>query len=140
MSIWELSRCPSSERFAVASLTDPDRLAAYKDALSNWQFGDGSSNSYIRFELSETAYKWVKTNLGDITLKELGRLMHEHVNNGGEIDEQPETRPEWDEHDFHWDLRFEINGVPTYFETRLSYRLPIVLDESSIVVVNIHAP
>ena len=131
---------PFIERLAVASLTDPDRLAAYKDALSNWQFGDGSWTSYIRFELSETAYKWVKANLGDITLKELGRLMHEYVDGGGDIDEQPETRPEWSEFEFHYDLRFEINNVKVYFETRLSYRLPVIPDESSIIVVNIHAP
>lgn len=66
--------------------------------------------------------------------------MHEYVDNEGDIDEQPETRPEWDEYDFHWDLRFEINGTKTYFETRLSYRLPVETDDSFIIVVNIHAP
>lgn len=122
------------------TLDDPDRLAAYKDALSNWNFGDGGTNSYIRFELNEQAYKWIKAKIGDITLKELGRLMFEYVDKGGVIDEQPETRPEWSEYEFHWDLRFEVNGVPVYIETRLIYRRPIKLDESSILVVNIHAP
>ncbi len=124
----------------MAALTDPERLEAYKDALSNWRFGDGGSNSYIRFELNETAYKWLKNELGDPTLKELGRLMHEYVANGGEIDEQPETRPEWSEYDFHYDLRFKINNVRVYFETRLIFQRPIIPDESSIIVVNIHAP
>lgn len=119
----------------MAPLTNPERLKAYMDALSNWNY-DG----YVRFELNEQAYKWIKNELGQVTLKELGQLMHEYVDDGGVIDEQPETRPEWDEFDFHWDLRFEIDGVQTYFETRLSYRLPVAPDESSIVVVNIHAP
>jgi hypothetical protein len=65
--------------------------------------------------------------------------MHEYVAVGGEIDEVTEKRSEWrDLHEFHHDLRFEIQGVSVYIETRLIYRLPVVDDESSIIVVNIH--
>jgi hypothetical protein len=120
----------------LASLTDPDRLAAYKDALGNWRF-DG----YIQFDLTETAFEWVKRELEGITLKQIGRLMHEYVEAGGEIDEVRETRPVWsDQYEFHHDLRLSVQGKLVYIETRLHYRLPIVPDESWILVVNIHAP
>ncbi len=115
-------------------LTDPIRLAAYKDALANWNYSD-----YIQFDLAEQAYRWVRHTLDDIPLKEIGRLMFEYVQMGGEIDEVPETRPRWLDHEFHYDLRFAIQGQPVYIETRLNYRTPLVPDESWIFVVNIHA-
>jgi hypothetical protein len=118
----------------VPPLTDPDRLAAYKDALNNWNVTD-----YIQFELTEQAYRWIGRELGGIALKELGRLMYEHVAAGGEIDEVAETRPEWSgRYDFHHDLRLTVRGKPVYIETRLHYRLPVVADESWILVVNVH--
>jgi hypothetical protein len=74
-----------------------------------------------------------------IMLKEIGRLMHEYVMTGGEIDEVVEQRTEWrDLYEYHHDLRFEIQGVRVYIETRLIYKLPIIDDDSSIIVVNIH--
>jgi len=67
--------------------------------------------------------------------------MHEFVASGGEVDEVRETRSEWSsEHEFHHDLRFTIAEVAVYVETRLRYRLPLIVDESSILVVNVHAP
>ncbi|MBI3411560.1 MAG: hypothetical protein HY040_24795 [Planctomycetes bacterium] len=53
-------------------LTDPDRLAAYGDALQNWNVTD-----YIQFDLTEQAFRWVRREFGNISLKENGRLMHE---------------------------------------------------------------
>ncbi|MFM9964837.1 MAG: hypothetical protein ACKV2Q_26830 [Planctomycetaceae bacterium] len=61
-----------AREFPVSRLTDPTRLAAYKDALSNWNF-DGD----IQFELTEQAYRWIRHELGNITLKEIGRCMFE---------------------------------------------------------------
>ena len=120
----------------MAPLTDPTRLAAYKDALGNWRF-DG----YVRFdELTQSAYEWIKRELDGISLREIGRLMHEHVEAGGVVDEVRETRPEWPDERFHYDLRLTIQGVPVYIETRLRYWVPFVPDESWILVVNIHAP
>ena len=119
-------------------LTDPDRLAAYRDALRNWNFAD-----YIRFtgKLNEEAYRFVRQILG-ITEKDLGRLMYEHVAAGGEIDEVKETRPEWPEYKFHYDLVLTIRNKLVYIETRFEldthYRLPVVADEAWIEVVNIH--
>lgn len=119
----------------MAPLTDPDRLASYKDALSNWSY-----EGYIQFELTETAYEWVKRELSNLSLKEIGRLMFEYVEAGGEIDEVRETRLEWSDYEFHYDLRFSIQGNPIYIESRLNYRLPFKSDYSTILVVNIHVP
>ena len=58
---------------------------------------------------------------------------------GGEIDEQPETRPNWrEEFPFHHDLRLIIQNRRVYIETRLHYVVPFVPDDSWIDVVNIH--
>ena len=65
----------------MAPLTDNDRLRAYKDALANWSFTE-----FVRFELTESAYRWLRTQLDGVTTKELSRLMFEYVNSGGEID------------------------------------------------------
>jgi hypothetical protein len=119
----------------MARLTDPERLAAYQDALANWSF-DG----FIVFELNETAYAWIKRELENVSLKEIGRLMHEYIAAGGAIDEVPETRPEWSDYPFHYDLRLTIQNKPVYIESRLNYKLPVNPDESTILVVNIHAP
>jgi len=109
---------------------------AYKDALGNWRY-----HGYVQFELTETAYEWVKRELNNISLQEIGRLMYEHVVAGGEIDEVRETRPEWsDEYEFHYDLRFMIQDKHVYVETCLNCKLPFKPDQSTIIVVNIHAP
>jgi hypothetical protein len=115
-------------------LTDTTRLAAYKDALGNWNVTD-----YIQFELTEEAHRWIRAELGDITLKDIGRLMCEYVVAGGKIDEVTEARPEWsDRYEFHYDLRLTIRNKSVYIETRLNFRLPLVPDETWILVVNVH--
>lgn len=120
----------------MATLTDPERLAAYRDALKNWSY-----SGYVTFQLNETAYKWLKANIGDISLKELGKLMHQYVESGGEIDEVRETREPWvDDYEFHHDLRFEIDGTRIYIETRLVFRPPFQPDDAVVTVVNIHEP
>ena len=120
----------------MAPLTDPERLKAYCDAASNWQF-----KGFICFELSHSAHKYLRTKLEDISTKELGRLIAEFVSGGGEVDEVRETRKEWqDDYEFHYDLRFEIQGKRVYIETRLLFSPPFKPDNSSILVVNIHDP
>jgi hypothetical protein len=121
------------EGYRVPPLQDPGRLAAYRDALGNW-----ATTDYIRFELPERAQRWINVELGYVSAKEIGRLMYEFVEAGGEIDEVRE-RGEYD-YEFHYDLRFTINDRPVYIETRLDYRPPFVPDEPLIIVVNIHAP
>lgn len=117
-------------------LTDPTRLDAYRDALQNWKY-----TGYVQFELPDEAYRWIRRQLGAITLRDLARRMHEYVASGGVIDEVRETRPEWSgQYEFHHDLRLEVEDQSVYVETRLNYRLPLIADESWILVVNIHAP
>ncbi len=118
----------------MARLIDPDRLAAYLDALGNWSFTD-----YVQFNLTEHAQRWIERELGYITKKDIGRLMHEYVAAGGEIDEVRERRENYEkEHEFHHDLRLTIHAKRLYVETRLHLELPFVPDEPWIEVVNIH--
>ena len=121
----------------MAPLADPTRLQAYKDALANWIYSD-----YIQFELTEQSQRWTRTELDDISLQEIKRLMFEFVlEEGGEIDEQAETREQWsDQYEFHYDLRFRIQDKIVYLETRLNDWNPFVADNPWILVVNIHAP
>lgn len=99
----------------MARLTDPDRLAAYRDALNNW-----AVEGYVQFVLNDQAQQWIERNLGKLAHREIGRLMHEYVDAGGEIDEVLENREGWrDLYEFHHDLRFTIHGVAVYIETRL---------------------
>jgi hypothetical protein len=124
----------SGESSVVPPLTDPDRLAAFLDAMRNWAI-----RGYIEFDLSSTARKYVRETLGIGSLDELSRLMHQFVTTGGCVDEIRELRPEWcPKWEFHYDLRIQVNNRVVYIETRLIYRLPVVADESSILVVNIH--
>ena len=119
----------------MARLTDPERLRAYQNALGNWAF-----TGYIRFKLTEQSRRWIRQTLG-IAVNDIGRLMHEYVAAGGQINEVRETRPEWSsEHEFHYDLRFPIEGVPVYIETRLHDFQPFIPDRPWIQVVNVYAP
>lgn len=125
----------SSGEVFLARLTDAERLSAYTDALRNW-----SITGYIQFDLNKQAFTWLRRTLSNITLKDLARPMHEYVLEGGEIDVVVETRPEWmQEFEYHYDLRIPVQDVVVYIETRLNYRLPLVADESWILVVNVHA-
>jgi hypothetical protein len=119
----------------VPRLTDPDRLAAYRDALRNWTF-------FVDWDsLPERAHRWIRRELGAIKHKEIGRLMYEYVEAGGEIDEVPEKDPDWaTEHEFHYDLRFTIGDVRVYIETRLHFEPPFAEEKAWIEVVNIHDP
>ncbi len=120
----------------MAPLTDPERLQAYKNALSNYPF-----RGYVEFDLSRQSHDWLRHNLRDIPLRELARLMQLHVESGGAIDEVRETRPEWSgEHEYHYDLRLSVHGTRVYIETRLNFDPPFVPDDPSILVVSVHAP
>src|SRR5262249_43305636 len=82
-------------------LQGPVLLALYQSAVGNWRV-----TGYI--EWKEMARAWVRDNLGGLSLKDVGELMYRHVAAGGEIDQVPERRPEWNDRDFHYDLRIAI--------------------------------
>jgi hypothetical protein len=120
----------------MAPLSDPERLLAYRNALSNWSF-----SGYVEFDLTEQSHAWIRSELRNIPLRDVAELMHRHAESGGVIDEVRETRPEWSgEHEYHYDLRLSVQGKQVYVETRLDFVRPFVPDEPSILVVNIHAP
>jgi hypothetical protein len=112
-------------------LTDPERLRCYRNALSNWNY-DG----YVNFK--DVAWRELQAAFPRCSKREIGQLLHQHVRGGGEIDEQVETREEWNDHDFHYDLRVQIRGRLVYFETLLIYAKPDDPDDPSIYVVSIH--
>jgi hypothetical protein len=69
---------------------------------------------------------------------EAARVLHEHVDAGGQIDEHPERRPEFVHCEFHYDLRVEIGGRRIYFETILLCDDPADPDDPVIEVVSVH--
>src|SRR5258706_6056323 len=112
----------------MATLKDPELLARYRKALSYWNF-----TGYITW--TRVAVEWVRANLDGYTERHLGQLMFEFVERGGRINQVSETRPQWLDHKFHYDLVIEIAGRKIYFETRLFDDDP---DEPTIAVVNVH--
>jgi hypothetical protein len=115
----------------MADLIDPVRLNAYRNALANWRF-----EGYVQWK--EVARDWVRARLDSISPVEIARLMHEHVEQGEAIDEVVETRPEWANSRFHYDLRLEVHGLRLYVETLLFFEHPDDPDDPWIKVVSIH--
>ena len=116
----------------MARLTDAEQLTAYENALSNHRF-DG----YIVW--TPVADQWVRKNLDGLSTSDVARRMYEYVvEQGGAVDRVEEKRPEWSSHDYHYDLRFPIDGRRVYIETRLSYEDPDDPDDPTILVANIH--
>lgn len=111
-------------------LTDPERLRHYREALKQWR-----CSGYVTW--TRNAEEWVRKNLPGFTVRAVAQLMWEHVRAGGELDEVPEHRPEWSEHEFHHDLRLQISERVVYIETRLLMNERDIAD-STINVVNIH--
>jgi hypothetical protein len=97
----------------VAPLDDPELLAAYRLALSeNRRF-----SGYVTWK--PRPQEWVFKNLPGYTPKAVSNLMHEFVESGGEIDQVRETREEWLDFKFHYDLRLPISDRVIYVETVL---------------------
>lgn len=112
----------------MAPLEDPELLAAYKLALSeNRRF-----SGYVIWRTRP--HEWVFQNLPGYTPKAISDLMYEYVQAGGEIDQVRETRQEWLDFKYHYDLRIRIAGRLIYVETVLFADDP---EEPQVVVVNI---
>lgn len=109
-------------------LQDPLVLAQYCSALANWRF-----TGYVDWK--ESALSWARRQLGESDPRQIARLMFDHVNAGGEIDQVAETRPEWNDRPFHYDLRVSISGRLVYIETILRDDDP---SDPTIRVVSIH--
>ena len=107
------------------------RLRCYRNALRNWNVA-----GYVRFK--EVAQQWLLGELGEYSLREIRRELHDYVDQGGPIDEQVETRPEYVHFEFHYDLRVTIGGRRVYFETVLDCEDAGHPDGSTITVVSVH--
>jgi hypothetical protein len=109
-------------------LTDRELIGKFLEALAEWNV-DG----FIQWK--RLAAEWVQKNLDGLSMKAVGRLMYEHVVEGGEIDQVVETREEYRHlYPHHYDFRIPIAGRLIYLETRF--------DETkmgpTIYVVNAH--
>ncbi len=65
------------------------RMRCYRNALNNWKY-DG----YLDFKKASKK-EWLRENLPGRPVREIKRLLFEHVAAGGIIDEQVELRPEY---------------------------------------------
>ena len=116
---------------SLGKLTDPERLACYKNALANWRY-----EGYI--VLTALSLEWLRRELKGVSSATFKRMLFEHVQAGGEIDEVAESRPEWLEFSHHYDLRLRILDRLVHVETRLIYRNPKNPDDPYIHVVSVH--
>jgi len=112
----------------MAALSDPEILAMFRHALSLWRF-----TGYVT--VKPTAAEWLDRNVSAFTATDLGRLLFEHVESGGEIDQVRETRLAWSEHRFHYDFRVLIGERRLYVETVLRNDDPA---DPTLHVVSIH--
>jgi hypothetical protein len=109
-------------------LTDPVILAAIRGVLDNWHVTD-----YVTWK--SVVRDWVGEYLPRHSLKDLARLMHDHVAAGGEIDQVRERRPEWNDRDYHYDFRIPVAGRLIYLETLLIDDDPT---DPTLHIVSIH--
>jgi hypothetical protein len=107
------------------------RLRCYRNALRNWSF-----RGYVEFK--PRAEAWLASELPELSLREVARALYQHVEGGGEIDEQVERRPEYVSYEFHFDLRVRIGGRHIYFETVLLCEDAKDPDDPMIEVVSVH--
>jgi hypothetical protein len=112
----------------MAPLTDPQILACIKQVLQHWNVTD-----YVTWK--DIARNWVGQYLESLSPRDIARMMHQHVENGGVIDQVRERRPEWSDRDFHYDFRILIGGRVLYLETVLVDDDPT---DPTIHVVSIH--
>ena len=112
----------------MARLTDAEILAKFEHALNQWQF-----TGYITWK--PIARQWLEQNLEGCTTRSVSAEMLRFLAAGGEINQVPETRPQWSEHQFHYDFRMDIDGRPLYIETILVEDDP---DDPTIHIVSIH--
>lgn len=112
----------------MVPLRDVSIRRRYESALREWNV-----TGYITWK--EIAREWVERNLAGLTTQAVGELMYTHVKAGGTIDQVHERRVEYSEFEYHYDLRFEIEGRRVYIETLLNDDDP---DDPTIHVVSIH--
>jgi hypothetical protein len=116
----------------MARLTDPDILARYQQALSEWAVKGA-------IELEGRAHEGLRTTLEGVTVKEFKEDLYRFVcQENGEIDQVKEEREQWRKQwEWHYDLRPTINGVKLYVETRLHPESFASTADPTVLVVQI---
>lgn len=109
-------------------MTDSVILAQFKQVLSNWQY-----TGYVT--ASNRVAKWLKQELPELALRDLAKAMFQFVESGGIIDQQVESRPEWNDWPFHYDFRLHLSGRFIYIETVLRDDDP---KDPTVHIVSIH--
>ena len=112
----------------MATLRDPVILAMYLSVVRECQY-DG----YVEWNAHSQA--WIKRELPGLRHREINELIRQHVEAGGEIDQVRESRPEYNDRDYHYDLRLQVAGRLVYIETILVDDNP---HDPIVRVVNIH--
>jgi hypothetical protein len=112
----------------MARLTDPKLLSLIREALREWR-----AEGYVLWK--RLPAEWLRKELEGPTQKSIAKLLHQHVEAGGEIDQVQERREHYrDRYEFHFDFRLTNDERRVYIET--------THDESStgptITIVNMH--
>lgn len=130
--VWLSGRDAANERRweqeHLPPLSDPVILARIIQVLANWYVTD-----YVTWK--DCARDWVGKQLPELTLRDIARVMYDHVQTAGTIDQVPERRPEWNDREFHYDFRLSVAGRRLYIETVLVDDDP---DDPTLHIVSIH--
>jgi hypothetical protein len=113
----------------MAALTDPQILTMFHAVLKEW-----NCTGYITAK--EIVLEWMAQELPGLRLRDIAKLMHDHVvGAGGTIDQVRERRPEYNDRDYHYDFRVMIGSRRIYIETILVDDDP---SDPTIHIVSMH--
>ena len=98
----------------MAPLSDPQIQAQLVAVLNNW-----NATGYVTAK--EIVLDWIANNLPGFDLRAIAKHMHGHLQARGWPDQVRESRPEYNDRDYHYDFRLSIPGRqrPVYIETIL---------------------
>ncbi len=112
----------------MARLVNREILDAFRAALSEWH-----SSGFVVW--MRRPAEWLRQNFEDEDIRSMTRLMFEHIENGGQIDQVVERREIWrDRHEFHYDFRIQVGNRKTYIETVLS----VTNTGPTVTIVSMH--
>jgi hypothetical protein len=112
----------------MAPVTNLTLLAHFRDALREWR-----CDGFVIWK--RQAAQQLRDLLDSHTQKSIAKLMHEHAEAGGVIDQVRERRPEYaSRHEYHFDFRLSIDGRFVYLETTLD----VTSTGPIITIVSLH--
>ncbi len=93
----------------MAPLADLQLQSCIRSILADWYVTDAVT-------IKPVAEDWAARELSGFNVKALAKLMHQHVQAGGVIDQVRETRLAWNDRDYHYDFRIAWAGRALYVE------------------------